>query len=155
MLIVTWLLGDPITPRQPGKSAPHKGRVTRRRRHAMGDHHPFDRSREHTRDCRARCPSVDETRTPVARRAGMGSDNPAKPSHDAAPPLEPVTREILDQIGEQRGAAVTVEEHDLRERKASVQDDWSISPAHADSGASPSSALKKRSRRLRRSRGDA
>ena len=29
----------------------------------------------------------------------------------------------MDQIGEQRRAAVTVEEHDLGERKASVHDD--------------------------------
>ena len=76
-----------------------------------------------TRECRTRCSSVDETRTPVARRAGIGSDNPAEPGRDAAPPLEPVARKILDQIGEQRRAAVTVEEHDLGERKASVQDD--------------------------------
>ena len=53
----------------------------------------------------------------------MGSDNPAEPGHDAAPPLEPVARKILDQIGEQRRAAVMVEEHDLGERKTSVQDD--------------------------------
>ena len=54
---------------------------------------------------------------------GMGSDNPAEPGRDAAPPLEPVARKILDQIGEQRRAAVKVEEHDLGKRKASVQDD--------------------------------
>jgi MFS family permease len=32
----------------------------------------------------------------------MGSDNPAEPGRDGAPSLEPVAREILDQIGEQR-----------------------------------------------------
>src|SRR6516225_7598014 len=96
MLIVTRLFGAPITPEQPGEGAAHEGRAIRPRQHAMGDHHPLDRPREHTRECRARCPSVDETRTPVARRAGIGSDNPAEPGHDTAPPLEPVTREILD-----------------------------------------------------------
>ena len=123
MLIVTRLFGAPVTREQPCEGAPHEARATRRRQHAMGDHHPLDRPREHARECRARCPSVDETRTPIARRAGMGSDNPAEPGHDAAPPLEPVARKILDQIGEQRRAALTVEEHDLGERKASAQDD--------------------------------
>jgi hypothetical protein len=123
MLIVTRRFGAPIKPEQPGKGAPYKGRATCRRQHAMGDHHPLDRPREHARECRARCPSVDETQTPVARGAGMGSDNPVKPDRDAAPPFEPVAREILDQIGEQSRAAVTVEKHDLGERTASVQDD--------------------------------
>ena len=53
----------------------------------------------------------------------MGSDDPAEPGHDAAPPLEPVARKILDQIREQRRAAVPVEEYDLGERKASAQYD--------------------------------
>ena len=53
----------------------------------------------------------------------MGSDNPAEPGRDAAPPLEPVARKILDQIGEQRSATVSVEEHDLGEGKASAQND--------------------------------
>ena len=122
MLIVARPSGAPITPEQPGKGTPHKGRPIRRRQHAMGDHHPLDRPREHVREFRARSPSVDEARTPVARCAGLGSDNPAEPGHDAAPPLEPIARKILDQIGEQRCATVTVEEHDLGERKASVQD---------------------------------
>src|SRR5215469_10881382 len=90
MLIVTRLFSAPITPEQPGEGAPHEGRATRRRQEAMGDHHPLDRPGEHARECRACCPSVDEARTPVARRTRMGSDNPAEPGHDAAPPLEPV-----------------------------------------------------------------
>ena len=53
----------------------------------------------------------------------MGGDNAAEPGRDAAPTLEPFARKILDQIGEQHCAAVMVEEHDLGERKASVQDD--------------------------------
>jgi hypothetical protein len=119
MLIVTRLFSAPITPEQPGESAPHEGDATRRRQHAVGDHHPLDRPREHACKCRARCPSADETRTPVARRTGMGSDYSAEPGRDATPPLEPVARKILDQIRKQRRTALTVEKHDLGERKAS------------------------------------
>jgi hypothetical protein len=53
MLIVTRLFGTPITPEQAGEGAPHEGRATRRRQQAMGDHHPFDRPREHARVPRA------------------------------------------------------------------------------------------------------
>ena len=53
----------------------------------------------------------------------MGSDNPTESGRDAAPPLEPVARKILDQIGEHRSPAVTVEEHDLGVGKASAQND--------------------------------
>jgi hypothetical protein len=108
------VFGVRITSDQPGEGAPHEGRGTRRQQRAMGDHHPLDRPREHARECRARCPPVDKTRTPVTRRVGMGGRaNPADPGCDGALPLEPVARKILDQIGEQRRAAVKVEEDDL------------------------------------------
>jgi hypothetical protein len=45
------------------------------------------------------------------------------PSEQPAPPLEPVTWKILDQIGEQGRTGATVKEHNLGERKASAQDD--------------------------------
>ena len=45
------------------------------------------------------------------------------PSEEAAPPLEPVARKILNEIGEQGRVAVAVKEHNLGERKASAQDD--------------------------------
>jgi hypothetical protein len=45
------------------------------------------------------------------------------PSEEAAPPLEPAARKILDQIGEKGRLAATVKEHNLGERKASAQGD--------------------------------
>jgi hypothetical protein len=53
---------------------------------------------------------------------GLGATIP--PSR-AATPRHPLNHraENLDQIGEQRRAAVTVVEHDFGQRKASVQDD--------------------------------
>ena len=53
----------------------------------------------------------------------MRSDDPAEPGGDTAPALEPVARKILDQIGEQDGAAVAVKKHDLGEHDASAKHD--------------------------------
>jgi hypothetical protein len=100
-------------PEQPRKGAAHKRRAIFSRQIPMCNQHTLDRPSENPVDCRSRWTPVKETRAPITRRARIGRDNPAEPSNHATPPLEPVARKILDQIGEQGGVAVTVKEHDL------------------------------------------
>jgi hypothetical protein len=85
----------------------------------------------------------------------MGSDNPAEPGREAAPSLEPVAWKILDRIGEQRRAAVMVEEHDLGQRKASVQDDLINLASPCGLGHIAKLGIERRIPPLRRSRGGA
>ena len=87
----------------------------------MRNQHTLDRPSENPVECGSRRATVKETRAPITRRAWIGRDNPAEPSKHATPPLEPVARKILNQIGEQGGVAVTMKEHDLGQEKAPVQ----------------------------------
>ena len=87
----------------------------------MRNQHTLDRPSENPVECRSRRTTVEETRAPITRRAGIGRDNPTEPSKHATPSLEPVARKILNQIGEQDGVAVTMKEHDLSQEKAPVQ----------------------------------
>jgi hypothetical protein len=108
-------------PEQPGEGAAHKRRAFLSRQIPMRNQHTLDRPSENPVQCRSRRTTVEETRAPITRRARIGRDNPAEPSNYATPPLEPVARKVLDQIGEQGGVAVTVKEHDFGQVKAPVQ----------------------------------
>ena len=109
-----------MMPEQPRKGAAHKHRAIFSRQIPMRNQHTLDRPSENPVECRSRRSTVEETRAPIARRTRIGRDNPAETSKHATPPLEPVARKILDQIGEQSGVAVTVKEHDLGQVKAPV-----------------------------------
>ena len=107
-----------MMPEQPRKGAAHKRRAFLSRQIPMRNQHTLDRPSENPVECRSRCTTVKETRAPITRRARIGRDDPAEPRKHATPALEPVSRKILDQIGEQGGVAVTVKEHDLGQVKA-------------------------------------
>jgi hypothetical protein len=108
-------------PEQPCKGAAHKRRAIFSRQIPMRNQHTLDRPGENPVECRSRRTTIEETRAPITRGAGIGRYNPAEPSNHATPPLEPVARKILDQIGEQSSVAVTVKEHDLGQVEATVE----------------------------------
>src|SRR6185312_6135515 len=66
--------------------------------------------------------AVQERRSPVARRARMGTHDSAESRHESFPALEPVWRKILDEIGEDRRSAFAVKKYRLRHRKAAPYD---------------------------------
>ena len=109
-----------MMPEQPREGAAHKRRAIFSRQIPMRNEHTLDRPSENPVECRSRCTTVKETHAPITWRARIGCDDPAEASNHGTPPLEPVGRKILDQIGEQGGAAVTVKEHDLGQVKAPV-----------------------------------
>ena len=101
------------TPEQPGKGAAHKCHALRSWQIPMGDHHPLDWPSENLVYRDSRRATVEETRAPFAPGARIGGDNSVEPGDEAAPPLKPVARKILDQISEKGCAAATVEKHNL------------------------------------------
>ena len=62
---------------QPGKGAAHKGHSISRRQISMRNQHPLDWPGENLVECGPRRATVEETRTPITRRAGIGRDDPA------------------------------------------------------------------------------
>ena len=103
----------------------------------MRNQHTLHRPSENPVECRSRRTTIEETHAPITRRARIGRDNPAEPSNHATPPLEPVARKILDQIGEQRGVAVTVKEHYLGQVKAPVQHNLVVAKGSSVIGGTP------------------
>ena len=53
--------------------------------------------------------------SPFTRSTGIGRANSVDPCRNRAPTFEPIAREILDQVGEDRGAAAVMKELDFRQ----------------------------------------
>jgi hypothetical protein len=89
----------------------------------MRDQHPLDWPSQNFVEgdpCRA---AIKEACTPITWRTRIRGDDPAIPSEESPPSFEPIGCKILDQIGEEGGAAALVKEHNLCERKATAKDD--------------------------------
>jgi hypothetical protein len=89
----------------------------------VGDQHALDRPGQDPVDRGPRGASIKEREAPIDGRAGVGLDDAAEMGKGAAPPGAPVPREVLDQVGENRGAAGAVEEDHLGHREAAADQD--------------------------------
>jgi hypothetical protein len=79
----------------------------------MGDDQAFGVHAKELINLSAQGCAVFDRHAKLAGNRGFGGGHQVKPGHDGAPACEPAGWQLLQEIGENRGAAGVVEEHDL------------------------------------------
>jgi hypothetical protein len=102
---------------QPAEGVANERRAIGVNGFAMRHQHTLDRPGQYALQRSARRSAIGEAGAPISRRARMGCDDAGEASEKRAPAIEPALREVLDQVGEDGGAAGAMEKDRLRHRE--------------------------------------